>query len=190
MFTPRSVARDSAAQATIDQQTASLALYQYEACPFCVKVRLNVLLELVRICGHIDVVEELLIITLPLIDELVVDIGRLQPIERQYQLLQDPELDGAVDQVVVLELCHRLDLDQVYPVPDNPNQDIGPNQYTFRLKGRFEQGEGTGLLQQLLSFPERLTEFLVVPNQNAVGKPRLGGFAYPMTDREGSFCGW
>ena len=26
-------------QATIDQQTTSLALYQYEACPFCVKVR-------------------------------------------------------------------------------------------------------------------------------------------------------
>jgi glutaredoxin len=39
VFTPRSVARDSAAQTTIDQQTASLALYQYEACPFCVKVR-------------------------------------------------------------------------------------------------------------------------------------------------------
>jgi glutaredoxin len=39
VFTPRSVTRDSAAQATIDQQTASLALYQYEACPFCVRVR-------------------------------------------------------------------------------------------------------------------------------------------------------
>jgi glutaredoxin len=39
VFTPRSVTRDSAAQATIDQQTTRLALYQYEACPFCVKVR-------------------------------------------------------------------------------------------------------------------------------------------------------
>ncbi len=39
VFTPRSVKRDPAAQADIDQQTASLALYQYEACPFCVKVR-------------------------------------------------------------------------------------------------------------------------------------------------------
>ena len=39
VFTPRSIKRDPAVQATIDQQTASLALYQYQACPFCVKVR-------------------------------------------------------------------------------------------------------------------------------------------------------
>lgn len=39
VFTPRSVARDRAEQHAIDQQTASLALYQYQACPFCVKVR-------------------------------------------------------------------------------------------------------------------------------------------------------
>lgn len=38
-FTPKGVTRDPVAQATVDQQTASLALYQYEACPFCVKVR-------------------------------------------------------------------------------------------------------------------------------------------------------
>jgi len=39
LFTPRSVVRTPAAQAAIDEQTASLILYQYEACPFCVKVR-------------------------------------------------------------------------------------------------------------------------------------------------------
>jgi glutaredoxin len=39
VFTPRSVVRDPSTQAAIDQQTACLALYQYEACPFCVKVR-------------------------------------------------------------------------------------------------------------------------------------------------------
>ena len=39
VFTPRSVKRDAPAQALVDQQTASLTLYQYEACPFCVKVR-------------------------------------------------------------------------------------------------------------------------------------------------------
>lgn len=39
VFTPGSVVRDPSTQAAIDQQTASLALYQYEACPFCVKVR-------------------------------------------------------------------------------------------------------------------------------------------------------
>ncbi|QFU74388.1 glutaredoxin [Halioglobus maricola] len=38
-FTPKSIARDPLAQATIDEQTGSLTLYQYEACPFCVKVR-------------------------------------------------------------------------------------------------------------------------------------------------------
>ena len=39
IFTPRSVNRDPAQQALIDAETASLTLYQYEACPFCVKVR-------------------------------------------------------------------------------------------------------------------------------------------------------
>jgi glutaredoxin len=39
IFTPQSLKRDPALQAAVDQQAASLALYQYEACPFCVKVR-------------------------------------------------------------------------------------------------------------------------------------------------------
>ena len=39
LFTPRGMARDASAQAAVDQQTESLKLYQYEACPFCVKVR-------------------------------------------------------------------------------------------------------------------------------------------------------
>jgi glutaredoxin len=39
LFTPRGIKRDPELQAQIDQQTASLKLYQYEACPFCVKVR-------------------------------------------------------------------------------------------------------------------------------------------------------
>ena len=39
LFTPRGVKRDPQAQALVDQQSASLTLYQYEACPFCVKVR-------------------------------------------------------------------------------------------------------------------------------------------------------
>ncbi|CAA0118006.1 Uncharacterised protein [Halioglobus japonicus] len=38
-FPPKSVKRDPAQQALIDGQTASLILYQYRACPFCVKVR-------------------------------------------------------------------------------------------------------------------------------------------------------
>ena len=38
-FPPRSLKRDPAQQALIDGQTASLILYQYRACPFCVKVR-------------------------------------------------------------------------------------------------------------------------------------------------------
>lgn len=39
IFSPRKIARDPELQAAIDQQTAALTLYQYEACPFCVKVR-------------------------------------------------------------------------------------------------------------------------------------------------------
>ena len=39
VFSPRSIKRDPSLQAGIDQQAASLKLYQYEACPFCVKVR-------------------------------------------------------------------------------------------------------------------------------------------------------
>jgi glutaredoxin len=38
-FPPRSIAREPQQQALIDSQTASLTLYQYKACPFCVKVR-------------------------------------------------------------------------------------------------------------------------------------------------------
>jgi glutaredoxin len=36
---PRGVARPTEAQEKLDQQTARLALYQFKACPFCVKVR-------------------------------------------------------------------------------------------------------------------------------------------------------
>ncbi|MGB0467899.1 MAG: glutaredoxin family protein [Pontibacterium sp.] len=39
VFSPRSVKRAADEQAKIDQRTAKLALYQFEACPFCVKVR-------------------------------------------------------------------------------------------------------------------------------------------------------
>ena len=36
---PQGVVRDAAAQAAIDQQCQSLALYQFSTCPFCIKVR-------------------------------------------------------------------------------------------------------------------------------------------------------
>lgn len=39
LFTPRAVKRETVAQAAIDEQTSGLTLYQYKACPFCVKVR-------------------------------------------------------------------------------------------------------------------------------------------------------
>ncbi len=39
VFTPRGIRRAPAVQAMLDTQTSALALYQYEACPFCVKVR-------------------------------------------------------------------------------------------------------------------------------------------------------
>lgn len=36
---PKALVRDPDAQAAVDAATAKLALYQFEACPFCVKVR-------------------------------------------------------------------------------------------------------------------------------------------------------
>jgi glutaredoxin len=36
---PEGVQRDAAAQAAVDQQCQSLALYQFNTCPFCIKVR-------------------------------------------------------------------------------------------------------------------------------------------------------
>jgi len=39
VFSPKSIRRPADEQATIDSQTAQLSLYQYLACPFCVKVR-------------------------------------------------------------------------------------------------------------------------------------------------------
>jgi len=36
---PRGVVREPAAQATVNLQCASLVLYQYNTCPFCIKVR-------------------------------------------------------------------------------------------------------------------------------------------------------
>lgn len=39
LFPPTPLARDAVAQERIDAETAPLALYQFRACPFCVKVR-------------------------------------------------------------------------------------------------------------------------------------------------------
>ena len=36
---PKGVIRPPVAQAEVDRQTGSLALYQYQTCPFCIKVR-------------------------------------------------------------------------------------------------------------------------------------------------------
>ncbi len=39
LFTPRGIKREADEQARINEQTRNLTLYQYKACPFCVKVR-------------------------------------------------------------------------------------------------------------------------------------------------------
>lgn len=39
IFTPRGIKRSVEDQNAVDAKTVNLALYQYEACPFCVKVR-------------------------------------------------------------------------------------------------------------------------------------------------------
>lgn len=42
IFSPKKLKREAAAQAAIDAETKFLQLYQYQACPFCVKVRRNI----------------------------------------------------------------------------------------------------------------------------------------------------
>lgn len=39
VFSPTGIKRDPVKQTEIDAETANYALYQFEACPFCVKVR-------------------------------------------------------------------------------------------------------------------------------------------------------
>ncbi|RTZ18235.1 glutaredoxin [Vibrio aquaticus] len=39
VFSPKGVKRSADAQQTANEKAQSLALYQFEACPFCVKVR-------------------------------------------------------------------------------------------------------------------------------------------------------
>ncbi|MAD90374.1 MAG: glutaredoxin [Pseudoalteromonas sp.] len=39
IFTPRSKKREAQAQQQLDAKTQNFKLYQFEACPFCVKVR-------------------------------------------------------------------------------------------------------------------------------------------------------
>ena len=50
LTTPKSVVRDTAAQATLDNAMAKMSMYQFKTCPFCVKVRR----ELKRQALHID----------------------------------------------------------------------------------------------------------------------------------------
>lgn len=42
VFTPKSISRDIEAQRQVDQATTRLKLYEYHACPFCVKVRRSI----------------------------------------------------------------------------------------------------------------------------------------------------
>ncbi|MCW8907407.1 MAG: glutaredoxin [Sedimenticola sp.] len=39
LTSPRGIERPAGEQALLDQETGQLALYQFQACPFCVKVR-------------------------------------------------------------------------------------------------------------------------------------------------------
>ncbi|ABM05311.1 glutaredoxin [Psychromonas ingrahamii 37] len=39
IFTPKKLKRETQEQVKVDAQTQNMQLYQYQACPFCVKVR-------------------------------------------------------------------------------------------------------------------------------------------------------
>lgn len=56
---PKPMQRSAEAQAEVDRETGQMALYQYQACPFCVKVRremrrLNLNIELRDAKGDMD----------------------------------------------------------------------------------------------------------------------------------------
>ncbi|MFT7266798.1 MAG: glutaredoxin [Porticoccus sp.] len=59
IFSPKIIKRHPSSQAKLNEKTAGLTLFQYPACPFCVKVRrtikkhsLSVKLIDPRLCGH------------------------------------------------------------------------------------------------------------------------------------------
>ena len=52
LFTPRGIKREPQLQSVINHQTASLKLYQYHACPFCVKVRRSMKRQSLAIATH------------------------------------------------------------------------------------------------------------------------------------------
>jgi glutaredoxin len=65
VFSPSSMTRDRDAQSRIDTATANLKLYEFHACPFCVKVRreikrLNLNIELRDVKNEGDFRNELL----------------------------------------------------------------------------------------------------------------------------------
>lgn len=52
VFTPKGIKREAEEQKEIDRQTAGLSLYQYKACPFCVKVRRSMKRNTLNIQTH------------------------------------------------------------------------------------------------------------------------------------------
>ena len=42
LFSPKAIQREPAEQSQLDSRTRNLKLYQFEACPFCVKVRRSI----------------------------------------------------------------------------------------------------------------------------------------------------
>ncbi len=66
LFTPRSIQRKPEDQKQVEQQAQALKLYQYQACPFCVKVRrtmkrLNLPIETRDAKRHANWREELMV---------------------------------------------------------------------------------------------------------------------------------
>ncbi|MBV7316594.1 glutathione S-transferase N-terminal domain-containing protein [Shewanella sp. NIFS-20-20] len=65
VFKPKQQSRSPQEQQTIDAATAALTLYQYPACPFCVKVRrqmhrqkLNIQLQDAKIAEHAETLRQ------------------------------------------------------------------------------------------------------------------------------------
>lgn len=84
MFAPKALQRPPEAQARIDAATRSLALYQFESCPFCVKVR--------RAMKRLNLNIELRDAKVPALEKELVEQGG----QRQVPCLKITESDGKV----------------------------------------------------------------------------------------------
>ena len=127
-------------------------------------------LQLAGLRGDVGVGEEARVIAVARVLERIINVRQVHAHHVQAALLQHPQLDGAVVQVVVLHAGGRFHLDQPHLPRLVAAEHVGADQDAVGLEGGLEQGDGAGLGQQVLGCAQGLGEFLVVLDEDAVGE--------------------